>query len=103
MKCCPPVELGPWCVTLFCAVSLPPLALRSLTFVEELVGVAVLELLGDRDSPPRVVEEDNGEAVPEVESFFLEDLLESFALESCSCYPRISDQFRHGGGGRRSA
>ncbi len=57
------------------------------------MGVAVLELLGDLDSPPRVVEEDNGEAVPEVVSFFFEALLESFALESCSCYTRISDQF----------
>ena len=26
-----------------------------------------------------------GDAVPEVESFFLDDLLPSFALESCSC------------------
>jgi hypothetical protein len=71
---------------LFGAFSLAaPFALRSLTFVEEEVGVAALELFGERESPPRVVEEDKGEAVPEVVSFFLEDLFESLALESCSC------------------
>jgi hypothetical protein len=57
----------------------------SLTFVDDEVGVAVLELFGERASPPVRVEPDSGEAVPEVESFFLE-VLESFALESCSCY-----------------
>lgn len=57
----------------------------SLTFVEDELGVAALELLGDRASPPRRVEPESGEAVPEVESFFLE-VLESFALDSCSCY-----------------
>ena len=49
------------------------------------MGVAALELLGDRASPPRVVDEDSGDAVPEVLSFFLEDDLESLALDSCSC------------------
>jgi len=58
----------------------------SLTFVEEELGVAVLELLGDLESPPTAVDEaERGEAVPEFESFFLEDLLESFARDSCSC------------------
>ena len=62
-----------------------PFALGSLTLVEEELGVGLFEPAGDRASPCRVVEEDKGEAVPEDESFFLEDLLESFALESCSC------------------
>jgi hypothetical protein len=53
--------------------------------VEEEVGVAVLELLGDRESPPSVVEEDRGEAVPELLSFFLDGLFPSFARESDSC------------------
>lgn len=58
----------------------------SFKFVDEELGVGLLELLGDRESPPaRVVDEERGEAVPEVESFFLEDLFPSFALESCSC------------------
>jgi len=58
----------------------------SLTLVEDEVGVGAFEPAGDLASPGRVVvEEDKGEAVPEEESFFLEDLLESFALESCSC------------------
>ena len=51
----------------------------------EEVGVAVAELLGDLESPP-AVEEDKGDAVPELfASFFLEDLLESLARDSCSC------------------
>jgi hypothetical protein len=62
-----------------------PFALTSLTFVDDEVGVAALELLGDRESPPAVVEEERGEAVPEALSFFLEDLLESLALDNCSC------------------
>jgi len=54
--------------------------------VEDELGVGALDPAGDLASPGRVVEEeDKGEAVPEDESFFLEDLLESFALESCSC------------------
>lgn len=56
----------------------------SLTFVDEEVGVAALELFGERASPPRRVDPDSGEAVPDVESFFLE-VLESFALDNCSC------------------
>ena len=61
------------------------LPLMSLTFVEDELGVAAFELLGDRASPPRRVEPDSGEAVPEVESFFFE-VFESFALDNCSCY-----------------
>lgn len=54
--------------------------------VEE-VGVAALELLGERASlPANVVEEERGEAVPELESFFFEEFLESLARASCSCY-----------------
>jgi hypothetical protein len=50
------------------------------------VGVAVAELLGDLESPAAVVE-DRGDAVPELlASFFFEDLLESFARDSCSCW-----------------
>lgn len=49
------------------------------------VGVAVVELLGDLDSPA-AVEEDRGEAVPELfVSFFFDDLLESLARDSWSC------------------
>jgi hypothetical protein len=63
----------------------------SLTFVEEELGVAALELLGDLESPPMaVVEAERGEAVPEFESFFLEDLLESLARDSCSCCKLVS-------------
>lgn len=59
---------------------------RSFRFVEDEVGVAVFELLGDLESlPGRVVEEESGDAVPEFASFFLEDLPLSLALESCSC------------------
>jgi len=57
----------------------------SLTLVEDELGVGALEPVGDLESPCWVVEDDKGEAVPEDESFFLEDLLPSFALESCSC------------------
>ena len=58
----------------------------SLTVVDDELGVPAFELLGDLASPPtRVVEAERGEAVPEVESFFLEDLLESLALDNCSC------------------
>lgn len=49
------------------------------------VGVAVAELLGDLESPA-LAPDDNGDAVPELfASFFLEDLLESLARDSCSC------------------
>ena len=67
-----------------------PFALTSLTLVEDEVGVAALELLGERESPPSVVEEERGEAVPEALSFFLDDLFESLALDSCSCYAEVS-------------
>lgn len=54
--------------------------------MEEELGVPTFELFGDRDSPPaRVVPCEDGEAVPDVESFFLDPLFESFALDSCSC------------------
>lgn len=63
----------------------------SLTFVEEELGVAALELLGDLESPAAVVvEAERGEAVPEFESFFFDDLLESFARDSCSCWKLVS-------------
>jgi hypothetical protein len=42
-------------------------------------GVAWAEPEGEPEAPAE------GEAVPEVDSFFLEDLLPSLALESCSC------------------
>ena len=56
--------------------------------MDDEVGVAVLELLGDLESEPgRVVEEERGEAVPELlVSFFLDDLPLSLALDNCSCY-----------------
>ena len=55
--------------------------------VVEEVGVAALELLGERESAPaKVVEDERGEAVPELESFFFEEFLESLARASCSCY-----------------
>ena len=56
--------------------------------MEEEVGVAVLELLGDLESlPGSVVDEERGDAVPELlASFFLEDLPLSLALDNCSCY-----------------
>jgi len=57
----------------------------SFTFVNDEVGVGVLELFGDLESPPRVVEADMGEAVPDDESFFFEDLFESLARDNCSC------------------
>lgn len=42
-------------------------------------GVGCAELEGELEAACE------GEAVPEVESFFLDDLLLSLALESCSC------------------
>lgn len=66
-------------------LSVFPLPLTSLTLVDDELGVGAFEPAGERASPS-AVEEDKGEAVPEEEeSFFLEDLLESLALESCSC------------------
>ena len=54
--------------------------------MDDELGVPAFELLGDLASlPTRVVDAERGEAVPEAESFFLEDLLESLALDSCSC------------------
>ena len=62
------------------------LLLTSLTLVEEELGVPTFELLGDRESDPtKVVLCEDGDAVPEFESFFFDPLFESFALESCSC------------------
>jgi hypothetical protein len=43
------------------------------------VGVGWAELDGELEAPCK------GDAVPEVESFFLDDLLPSLARESCSC------------------
>jgi hypothetical protein len=65
--------------------------------VEDEVGVPTFELLGERESePPRVVPCDDGDAVPDVESFFFEDLSLSFVLDSCSCWTVVSnsDQIR---------
>lgn len=59
--------------------------LMSLTFVDDELGVAAFELFGERASPPAWVDPESGEAVPDVESFFFE-VLESFALDNCSCY-----------------
>jgi hypothetical protein len=42
-------------------------------------GVAWAEFEGELEAACE------GDAVPEVESFFLDDLLPSLALESCSC------------------
>jgi hypothetical protein len=53
--------------------------------VVEEVGVATFELLGERESALRVVDCDDGDAVTDAESFFLEDLSLSFVLDSCSC------------------
>jgi hypothetical protein len=57
----------------------------SETFVVDEVGVAVWELLGDLESPPVVVDDASGEAVPEVLSFFFEEPFESFARDNWSC------------------
>lgn len=54
------------------------LFLPSTKAVDEDVGVTWPEPTGDTVLM-------TGEEVPEFESFFLEDLLESFARESCSC------------------
>lgn len=70
-----------------------PVPLASLTLVDEEVGVGAFEPEGDRESPCPV-EEERGDAVPVDEgSFFLDDLLESFALESCSCWSSINMHF----------
>lgn len=82
---------GPWP-----ACGAPPkfsLLLASLTLVDEEVGVGAFDPEGDRESPCPV-EEERGDAVPVDDgSFFLEDLLESFALESCSCWSSINMHF----------
>jgi hypothetical protein len=67
--------------------------------VEEDVGVAVLELLGDLESlPGRVVDDESGDAVPELfASFFLEDFPLSFALDNCSCYNISESEALDGG------
>ena len=60
----------------------------SLTESEDDVGVLLFEpdgdgpWLGELDAAPPWPEEDDD---PEGFSFFLEDLLESFARDSCSC------------------
>lgn len=68
--------------------------LISETFVVDDVGVAVWELLGDRDSVPGAVEEERGEAVPELLSFFFDDLFESFALDNWSCYNMLANPIK---------
>lgn len=67
------------CAALEPALSEAPddLDLNSLTAVEEELGVPWLELEGDRVDEKMPPEEPL--------SFFLEDLFESFARESCSC------------------
>ena len=58
----------------------------SLTLVEEELGVPTFELLGERESEPtRVFPCDDGDEVPDDDSFFLEDLSLSFVLDNCSC------------------
>ena len=80
---------GPTWFTEFCSlpVSTAEALFRgSLTLVVEELGVPTFELFGDRESAPTSVEAcEPGDAVPPVPSFFFDDLLESFALESCSC------------------
>ena len=63
------------------------LGLLSFKVVVEEVGVTCPEVLGDWELGTRVEpEEDEGEAVPDVESFlFLDLLFDSLARESCSC------------------
>lgn len=69
------------------------LARTSFTFVVEELGVTALELFGDFESPPATVDEvESGDAVAELESFFFEDLFESFALDNCSCWKSVNSQ-----------
>ena len=64
--------------------------------MEDEVGVPTFELLGERESePPRVVPCDDGDAVPDVESFFFEDLSLSFVLDSCSCWTIVSNSHQN--------
>lgn len=56
----------------------------SLTFVVEELGVPALLFAGERESPCNVVEDDNGDAVPEF-SFFFDALFESLARDRDSC------------------
>jgi hypothetical protein len=89
MPCCPPncgapPEPAGWPG---CNGPLPPgasaagwiLLRASASAVCDEVGVAEAEPEGELEAPVE------GDAVPEVESFFLDDLLPSLALESCSC------------------
>lgn len=96
MKEWPAVALGrfgaAWCIEFVCSppaepASLPAgtLFLTSLTFVVDELGVPWTELAGDRLSVPEGALACEGEDVPELESFFFEDLLESLALDNCSC------------------
>jgi hypothetical protein len=66
------------------------LFLTSLTFVVDELGVPWAEPAGDRLSVPEGALPCEGEAVPDAESFFLEALFESLALDNCSCYMRLS-------------
>lgn len=64
------------------------LFLGSTSVAVEDVGVGWLELAGDcvRLDPGPDEEPWDGDEVPELESFFLDDLLGSLARESCSCW-----------------
>lgn len=54
--------------------------------MEEDVGVPWFELEGDKACEPAFKDEVwPGDEVPDEESFFFEDLFESFARDSCSC------------------
>ena len=58
--------------------------LTSLTLVADELGVPCADPTGERLSLPAAALGWDGEALPEAESFFLEDLLESLALDNCS-------------------
>lgn len=79
-----------WCIE-FTWPADPPslfvgaLFLTSLTFVVDELGVPWAELAGDRLSVPEGAFVCEGEAVPDAESFFFEDLFESLARDNCSC------------------
>lgn len=61
------------------------LFLDSFKAVVEDVGVPWFEFEGDRAWEPGKAAAWLGDDVPDEESFFFEDLFESFARDSCSC------------------